>query len=621
MEIIDQIYELRRNFVIIGLTGRTGSGCSMLAEWMSLDKAEFCKQKLDPLPAHKDPHANDARKLKIVSSFIREKWTKFTIIKASDVIVYYALLLDSFAEFRSAISRASTIKNLMLEEESQLLARIDDLREEFEQLHKQAKDVEAILESDEAKPKEDLARCISFLSEIKPFRKKLVELLGNKYISIFQQWGNNIRLFNTVIPKKDTANHAPSCLARKIKQFIKVIHRINKEENKPTYIVIDSLRNPYEVLYFRERYASFYLMSMNTSNEARYKNLFSKGGYTDDQVQQIDKQESNKGDIGHVFAEQDIDKCLELADIHLSWKNSIKQEKNVMELPFDYSDIVLSEGEAELVKQLITYVALIMHPGLVPPSPHERCMQIAYTAKLNSGCLSRQVGAVVTNTDFSVKSVGWNTVPKGQVPCSLRCMETLCSDEEDDIAFSDFERSGQFSNTAKRLMQIYVGKNYRQRLGGLQLTYCFKDIHTSSNDKQTHNQVHTRSLHAEENSFLQLAKYGTIGIDGGYLYTTASCCELCAKKAFQLGIQKIYYIDAYPGITNAHILSNGLFENRPKMELFHGAVGRAYVSLFNPYVPLKDEIEERTNVDVKKVVSQKKKSTPKASPKKSSPKI
>lgn len=620
MEVIDQIYKLRRNFVIIGLTGRTGSGCSMLADWMRLDKDEFCKQKLDPLATPKDPYANDARKIRIVSSFIREKWTKFTIIKASDIIVYYALLLENFAEFRTAISRASTIKNLLPEEESKILGKLDELRAEYDQLHERAKEIETIVESYETKSKHELEQSVIFLSDIKPFRKKVIELLGNKYIPIFQQWGNNIRLFNSVLQKAETAIHAPSCLARKIKQFLKAIHRINKEENKPTYIVIDSLRNPYEVLYFRERYASFYLMSMNTSNEARYKNLFAKGGYTDDQIQQIDKQESNKGDIGHVFAEQDIDKCLELADIHLSWKNSIKHEKDVLELPFDNNDIVLSEGEAELVKQLITYVALIMHPGLVPPSPHERCMQIAYTAKLNSGCLSRQVGAVVTNTDFSVKSVGWNTVPKGQVPCSLRCMETLCSGEE-DIAFSDFERSGQFSSTAKRLMKAYEGKNYQRSLGGLQLTYCFKDIHTSSNDKQTHNQVHTRSLHAEENSFLQLAKYGTTGIDGGYLYTTASCCELCAKKAFQLGIKKIYYIDAYPGITNEHILSNGLMENRPKMELFHGAVGRAYVSLFNPYVPLKDEIEERTSVNVKKVVSREKNSKKNVSKKKSNKKV
>ena len=171
---------------------------------------------------------------------------------------------------------------------------------------------------------------------------------------------------------------------------------INKLDNVPTYIVIDSLRNPYEILYFRERYASFYLISMNTKDEVRYENLKQKG-YTDDSLLSIDIQEAEKKDVEKRFLEQDIDKCIELSDIHLAYEYFFN--KDIVD------ELVLNEKKL-LIKQLITYIALIMHPGLVPPSPHERAMQIAYTAKLNSGCLSRQVGAVVTNTDFSIKSIG-----------------------------------------------------------------------------------------------------------------------------------------------------------------------------------------------------------------------
>lgn len=137
------------------------------------------------------------------------------------------------------------------------------------------------------------------------------------------------------------------------------------------------------------------------------------------------------------------------------------------------------------------------------------------------------------------------------------------------------------------------------QLKGLTLTYCFKDVYTTIRSrKELGNQVHTRSLHAEENAFLQLAKYGTQGIEGGFLFTTASCCELCAKKAYQLGIKRIYYIDAYPGITQSHILESG--NKQPKMTLFHGAIGRAYISLYNPMLPLKDEIETLTGIRVKR---------------------
>lgn len=40
------------------------------------------------------------------------------------------------------------------------------------------------------------------------------------------------------------------------------------------------------------------------------------------------------------------------------------------------------------------------------------------------------------------------------------------------------------------------------------------------------------------------------------------------------------------------------------MILFHGAVGRAYVSLYNPFLSLKDEIEEVTGVHVKDIDKQ-----------------
>ncbi len=75
---------------------------------------------------------------------------------------------------------------------------------------------------------------------------------------------------------------------------------------------------------------------------------------------------------------------------------------------------------------------------------------------------------------------------------------------------------------------------------------------------------------------------------GGYLFTTASPCELCAKKAYQLGIKKIYYIDPYPGIATSHIIMGGT-EN-PELVLFSGAIGRAFHRLYTPIIAYKDEL-------------------------------
>lgn len=122
---------------------------------------------------------------------------------------------------------------------------------------------------------------------------------------------------------------------------------------------------------------------------------------------------------------------------------------------------------------------------------------------------------------------------------------------------------------------------------GKPISYCFKDIQNSLDGEK--NQVHTRALHAEENAFLQISKYGGVSLKGGTLYTTASPCELCAKKAYQLGIRNIIYIDPYPGISAQHIIDCGT--TPPKLIHFSGAIGRAYLQLFEPIIPYKDELE------------------------------
>jgi deoxycytidylate deaminase len=215
-------------------------------------------------------------------------------------------------------------------------------------------------------------------------------------------------------------------------------------------------------------------------------------------------------------------------------------------------------------------------------------MQLAFVAKLNSGCISRQVGAAVADKSFSIKSVGWNDVPKGQTPCLLRSVDNLLSGG-DASSFSDFEKDDV--DIRKDLSQQFAGRKKLKSSTGLACPYCFKDAYNRTKGEK--NQVHTRSLHAEENAFLQLAKHGNSGIDGGVLYTTASPCELCSKKAFQLGIKEVVYVDPYPGISAPHILNSGDLQLRPVLRLFSGAVGHAYHRLYEPILPIKDEFSAR----------------------------
>lgn len=588
-QVIDRVFQLRENFVIIGLTGRTGSGCTTVAE--KLTTAEWKELKTNYKDFNSDQIDNVVRKNRIVHRYLKEHWTQaFDVISASDIIFYYALK-ESFDDFANSLASV----NIEPDEESKyekskpiidtaLREELNKLQDEFNALHDKVIECEEYLHEPDYNNTEklELVRSVVF-TDIKTFRKSLEGILTKTIKKVIaselQSWGNNIRKYNSIKPQAAPHKKAPSCLARKINQIIKVFRAYDKNHGRKTLIAIDALRNPFEVLYFRERYAAFYLMAVHTEEKIRRDALF-KRGFRIDEIEHLDKVEGEKPNFHDSYEKIDIDKCIELADIHLAHDGTDKDHNR------------------DMVNQIFTYVALIFHPGLIPPSPLERCMQVAYTAKLNSGCLSRQVGAAVTNEYFSVQSIGWNTVAEGQTPCSLRNLYDLFKDE-DEGAFSDFERfNDEFSIQKKKLIQAY--EPVKAKLNGLNLSYCFKDVYTSSKEKQRNNQVHTRSLHAEENAFLQLAKYGTQGIKGGKLFTTASCCELCSKKAYQLGITEIYYIDTYPGISRAHILESGV--NRPQMLLFKGAIGRAYVNLFTPFLPLKDEIEELTDVKVKKVI-------------------
>lgn len=268
------------------------------------------------------------------------------------------------------------------------------------------------------------------------------------------------------------------------------------------------------------------------------------------------------------FILQNVGSCLENADIFINNETDSRQHH-------------------QLKQKLIRYVSLIMNPGLVLPSPVERCMQLAYTAKLNSGCISRQVGAVITDADYHLLSVGWNQQPEGQVPCSYRDLCSLYYHWSPE-AYSDYECDDQ-DQIQERIKdpvtKLLDTPDCPLTLQGKLPAYCFKDIYNSimGND----NQVHPRSLHAEETAFLNLGQYSA---QGGILFTTSSPCELCAKKAKYKGIAKIYYIEPYSGISLKHVLNIGPNASRPQMLLFTGAIGRAYMQLYTPLLPKKDEL-------------------------------
>ena len=336
-------------------------------------------------------------------------------------------------------------------------------------------------------------------------------------------------------------------------RLLRYCHHLRKDiegKMRNTRVVIDSIRNPSESRYLSSRCSNYYLFGIYAGKA------------------EAAQQPEDSGDMQCYRS-----RCLELADVYFH-----------------------QLATAPFTAALVRYVCLIMHPGLVLPTPVERNMQIACSVKLNSGCLSRQVGAVLTDAQFHLLSVGWNQQPEGQFPCSYRDMDTICHSAAEDktcrLMYSDFELGEDFKRSLDQVRRTCQAEeeNGGPAEDGMPAYYCFKDIYNSMTGEKDFS--YARSLHAEENAFLNL-RTNAAAAKGGYLFTTSSPCVSCAKMAMQLQISRIYYVEQYPGIQNRHVLSAGVPEGRPEMILMAGAVGKAYMQLYTPEMPLKDETELR----------------------------
>lgn len=555
---IDKVYSNRKDFLIIGLTGRIGSGCTTASNILCKDPRDL------PLVVPDDP-IYDKRHYEILFEYYRENWKPLEPIRFSDVISTF-LLETNMRELIEELVRLCP--------DGQPNERLNErfwTKLKYQELQGETKTVVGKL-SDEGirqmTPNEASAIVDYFRTRVRRFtdalRESIIKVDPKLYIQVYQTLGDNVRKYGVACGQKgrQPASANLYALAERVKWILKCFRR-----NDISRFVIDAFRNPFEALYFSERYNAFYLIALKCSKEDREDRLLKKNGLTVDEIRAQDAKESPDHTYENInqLVSQNIPVCLEKSDIHIDNCGAWGQE-----------------DRTHLIAQLVRYVSLIGHPGLVTPTDDERFMQIAYAAKANSGCISRQVGAVALGQGGSICGIGWNDVPCGQVSCSARSV-TKAMNHSDRIAYSELEHNDA---AFREHLQSYY-KEKHPVPGGRALAYCFKDVYNSIRNGS--NQIHTRALHAEENAFLQISKHGGVGVNGGTLYSTASPCELCAKKSYQLGIKRIVYIDPYPGISESHVLGSG--QNQLKPDPFFGAIGKAYHKLYDPLLPYKDELE------------------------------
>lgn len=675
--LLNALYDDRKNYTIVALTGYTGTGCTQLANLMSKEFSKWDNLRLpknlliskpndlendDLYYEHKTNHTSIsesifARKYAICYNFAENHYIRFDIIKYSKVLLLFCckywveiqgqkgplkdfiinILKDKYRpsrsstdnEYRQIRSSDHTKKSFDFDSEQNNIypwSKVRDLTGfSFKDWDNLQKDIESAI-ANLNNESQDLTTIGALFfekeSSFNKFSNSLIDYLWetDPYCAdfFFHRLGYVLRATGNPLKKSVDVYNSTSYDGKNIYSVVTLINTLIKAyrkyyKEKPCRLVIDKIRNSLEAKFLKERYSAFYFIALHEGKEVRVhlETRLKRIYPTEDLVvantnlisAQIDyickldsKEREGKDFENGKFYAQNISQCVADAEIHISNETEMGHNK-----PMFFS----------MSEQWMKYAALIQHPGLITPSSEERCMVVAYTAKYNSGCLSRQVGAVITNKAHTIRSIGWNDVPYGQIPCSLRELKVMATGQNDDLKtrqyfYSRYETEG--------LKTFKDGKSFNEKvklkyanlhidapnslMDGFPNPYCFKSLQNEFEDEK--NQVHTRSLHAEENAILQMAKYGGEALLDGIIYVTASPCELCCKKLYQIGVRKIVFIDEYPGISRENIIGNGF--HRPKLKQFQGAYGPTYFKLYQPLISYKEElkIRNRKNEVVKK---------------------
>ena len=169
-------------------------------------------------------------------------------------------------------------------------------------------------------------------------------------------------------------------------------------------------------------------------------------------------------------------------------------------------------------------------------------MYAAFGAAFRSACLSRQVGAAILDAEGNLLSTGTNDVPNyggglyqsrtdGSQNADNRCFKM-----NGGMCFNDHHK--------KRLVaDIESVLDRESDLNKDEVKSVEKSIHRSTG---VGNLIeYSRSIHAEMDAIISVARAGARSIVGSQLYTTTFPCHNCARHIVAAGISEVYFIEPY----------------------------------------------------------------------------
>lgn len=225
---IEKLYGSDDDFILIGVTGRTGSGCSTVANILNSEEEDLKHS----LFQGSHPENNEHRVEKIIFNRFKGSWKPFLLIQVRSIIT----LMLAESKNDTAVEYKELIQKHIPESE-----KIEKLNSILEEINEKFKKIESASEG-----------IINFYDNYLLNKSKdLKDLLGIKFTELFQEIGDNIRKSGN--PVKSTMEEGNFFkLAERINSIIKNIRKYHKNKQQPTFIVIDAIRNPLEAFFFKK---------------------------------------------------------------------------------------------------------------------------------------------------------------------------------------------------------------------------------------------------------------------------------------------------------------------------------------------------------------------------------
>lgn len=424
-----------------------------------------------------------------------------------------------------------------------------------------------------------------YIIKLSDFIKQYTDYNSKSNTNSFERYNNLIQCGNDFRHKNDSSILAELAINR-----ISIIRQqISQDRNKPVTdsirvcYIIDSIKNTSELELFRLVYSNlFYFFGVFSIISNREKNLLKKGLKQEEIFKLFDR------DSGEEIANgQQVSKAFVEADFFL------RIDEPIVSL---------------LEKKIERYLHLIFGSEVITPTHNEKAMYQAHAAAGSSACLSRQVGACITNDSGEIIAVGWNDVPKfgGGVYSTIDNVggDYRCMNLESGYCFNDEEKK----KIRMALLDDLIGAGL---INKSEETRALEIIKKSRIKELIE---FSRAVHAEMLAIIHASQNSGRQVINGSLYCTTYPCHNCARHIVAAGIKEIYYIEPYRKSLALSLHDDSLTENesdtnKVRILMFDGVSPRRYLSFFKMHsTPRKNEegkkiSHDRRNIEPKNTLS------------------